>query len=77
MCGESRMHGVERGKVRRLYQRTTYRYRAQMRKAHKEATKKINKIEIGSQQMVTVSLKIKSNSDMTQQQARSADFGPS
>ena len=30
MCGESCMHGVERGKIRRLYQRITYRYRAQM-----------------------------------------------
>ena len=26
MCGESRMHGVKRGKTRRLYQRVTYRY---------------------------------------------------
>ncbi len=26
MCGESRMHGVERGKIRRLFQRITYRY---------------------------------------------------
>ena len=30
MCGESCMHGVERGKIRRLYQRITYRYRVQM-----------------------------------------------
>ena len=26
MCGESRLHGVERGKTRRLYQGVTYRY---------------------------------------------------
>lgn len=26
MCGESRMHGVKRGKIRRLSQRITYRY---------------------------------------------------
>ena len=26
MCGESRMHGAERGKIRRLFQRITYRY---------------------------------------------------
>ena len=30
MCGESCMHGVERGKIRRLYQRITYRYPGQM-----------------------------------------------
>ena len=29
MCGESRMHGVKRGKIRRLYQRVTYRYSMQ------------------------------------------------
>ena len=29
MCGESRMHGVKRGKTRRLYQRVTYRYSMQ------------------------------------------------
>ena len=30
MCGESRMHGVERGKIRRLSQRITYRYPNEM-----------------------------------------------
>ena len=28
MCGESRMHGVKRGKTRRLHQTVTYRYGA-------------------------------------------------
>ncbi len=28
MCGESRMHGVKRGKTRRLHQTVTYRYSA-------------------------------------------------
>ena len=30
MCGESRMHGVKRGKTRRLHQTVTYRYSAIM-----------------------------------------------
>ena len=37
MCGESRMHGVKRGKTRRLYQRVTYRYNMQ-RKHTKRCT---------------------------------------
>ena len=37
MCGESCMHGVERGKIRRLYQRITYRYLVQMLMVNKEA----------------------------------------
>ena len=35
MCGESRMHGVKRGKTRRLYQRVTYRY-----SSHRSPTKR-------------------------------------
>lgn len=31
MCGESCMHGVERGKIWRLYQKITYRYQVQKR----------------------------------------------
>ena len=35
MCGESCMHGVERGKIRRLHQKITYRYLVPMLMCHK------------------------------------------
>ena len=43
VCGESRMHGVEPGKSRRLSQRLTG-YREQMGSGHKEATAPTRKI---------------------------------
>jgi len=39
------MHGVERGKIQRLYQRITYRYRAQMLMYGKEASNRKQEID--------------------------------
>ena len=45
MCGESCMHGVERGKIRRLYQRITYRYQVQMLMYGREASNRKQEID--------------------------------
>lgn len=44
------MHGVERGKIQRLLQRITYRYRERMGSVHKEATTEYQNNVINSQQ---------------------------
>ena len=45
MCDESGMHGVERGKIWRLYQRITYRYPVQMLMYGKEASNRKQEID--------------------------------
>ena len=46
MCGESCMHGVERGKIRRLYQRITYRYQEMKIGDHASVTKTVSETDV-------------------------------
>ena len=49
MCGESRLHGVEWGKTRRLFQRVTYHYKiVQFRSLTSQSTKPTTKKQMKS-----------------------------
>ena len=49
MCGESRLHGVEWGKTRRLFQRVTYHYKiARFRSLTSQSTKLTTKKRLKS-----------------------------